>query len=116
MTHAMVISGVHIDPATNKPVRYKVENSWGDAVGDHGHFVMTDRWFEEFVFQIVVPKPLAPKHLVEVFEANEPVVFPPWDPLVSFFFFPLVSMMSGGNVNLPWYFFKNYHRARLRKY
>ena len=47
MTHAMVISGVHIDPATNKPVRYKVENSWGETAGEKGYFVMTDAWFDE---------------------------------------------------------------------
>ncbi|TFK63226.1 peptidase C1B, bleomycin hydrolase [Pluteus cervinus] len=80
MTHAMVISGVHLDQ-DGKPVRYKVENSWGDAVGDHGFFVMTDKWFEEFVYQVVVPKPLAPKDLTAVFEAGDKVVLPPWDPL-----------------------------------
>lgn len=47
MTHAMVISGVHIDPSSGKPVRYKVENSWGDARGHKGYFVMTDAWFDE---------------------------------------------------------------------
>lgn len=46
MTHAMVISGVHLD-ANGKPVRYKVENSWGETAGDKGWFVMTDHWFEE---------------------------------------------------------------------
>jgi bleomycin hydrolase len=46
MTHAMVISGVHLDKS-GKPVRYKVENSWGPDVGDKGYFVMTDRWFDE---------------------------------------------------------------------
>jgi bleomycin hydrolase len=48
MTHAMTISGVHLD-ANGKPVRYKVENSWGEASGDKGYFVMTDKWFEEWV-------------------------------------------------------------------
>ena len=97
MTHAMVISGVHLDPS-GKPVRYKVENSWGDKNGDKGYFVMTDAWFEQyafpdlrllsphisdrFVYQIVVPKALAPKDLVEVYESGEVIVLPPWDPMV----------------------------------
>ena len=45
----MVISGVHLDPS-GKPVRYKVENSWGDR-GNKGYFVMTDAWFEQYVFR-----------------------------------------------------------------
>ncbi|KAF5385828.1 hypothetical protein D9615_002465 [Tricholomella constricta] len=80
MTHAMVISGVHLD-SNGKPMRYKVENSWGETAGQKGYFVMTDRWFEEFVYQIVVPKPLAPKDLVHVFESGEKTVLPPWDPM-----------------------------------
>jgi hypothetical protein len=47
--HAMVITAVHLD-AAGKPVRYKVENSWGPDVGDKGYFVMSDKWFEEYVF------------------------------------------------------------------
>jgi bleomycin hydrolase len=46
MTHAMVISGVHLDKE-GKPVRWRIENSWGDALGDKGYFTMTDRWFDE---------------------------------------------------------------------
>lgn len=46
MTHAMVISGVHLDGA-GKAIRYKVENSWGDTAGEKGYFVMTDAWFEQ---------------------------------------------------------------------
>ena len=46
MTHAMVISGVHLDSA-GRPIRYKVENSWGEASGHEGYMVMTDKWFEE---------------------------------------------------------------------
>ncbi|THH17329.1 hypothetical protein EW146_g3445 [Bondarzewia mesenterica] len=83
MTHAMVISGVHLDPKTSKPVRYKVENSWGETSGDKGYFVMTDRWFEQFVYQVVVHKALAPKDLVKVFEGDEKTVLPPWDPMGS---------------------------------
>ncbi|KAG6813314.1 hypothetical protein H0H92_012127 [Tricholoma furcatifolium] len=80
MTHAMVISGVHLDE-NGKPVRYKVENSWGDAPGDKGYFVMTDAWFEQFVYQVVAPKAFVPKQLVEVYESGERVVLPAWDPM-----------------------------------
>jgi len=83
MTHAMVISGVYIDPQSGKPLRYKVENSWGENSGEKGFYVMTDRWFDEFVYQVVVPKTLAPKELVKVYESDDKVVLPPWDPLGS---------------------------------
>ena len=36
-----------------------------------------------FVYQVVVPKTLAPKELVAVFESGDKVVLPPWDPMVS---------------------------------
>jgi len=83
MTHAMVICGVHVDPETGKPVRYKVENSWGERSGEKGWFMMTDDWFSEYVFQIVVPKAFAPKELVKVFEEGNPHVLPAWDPMGS---------------------------------
>ncbi|PPQ93845.1 hypothetical protein CVT25_013554 [Psilocybe cyanescens] len=80
MTHAMVISGVHLD-LSGKPVRYKVENSWGETAGKEGYFVMTDAWFEQYVYQVVVPKALAPKELVAVFESGDKIVLPAWDPM-----------------------------------
>lgn len=83
MTHAMVICGVHVDPETGKPVRYKVENSWGEGSGEKGWFMMTDEWFSEYVFQIVVPKALAPKELAKIYEDGNPYVLPAWDPMGS---------------------------------
>lgn len=77
----MVITAVHLD-GSGKPLRYKVENSWGDGPGEKGWFVMTDAWFDQFVYQVVVPKGLAPKELVKVYEGEERVVLPLWDPMV----------------------------------
>lgn len=81
MTHAMVISAVHVDEKTGRPVRFKVENSWGEDSGVHGHNVMSDKWFDEFVFQVVVHKSLATKEHVKIFESGEKVVLPAWDPM-----------------------------------
>lgn len=53
MTHAMVITAVHLDQA-GKPIRYKVENSWGETAGKEGYFVMTDAWFDQCVVCAVV--------------------------------------------------------------
>jgi len=81
MTHAMVITAVHLDPATGKPIRFKVENSWGETAGNKGYFVMTDNWFNEYVYQVVVPKQLADKDLVKIAESPDAVVLPAWDPM-----------------------------------
>ncbi|KAG5221347.1 bleomycin hydrolase [Salix suchowensis] len=95
MTHAMVISGVHLD-ASGVPVRYKVENSWSETSGNKGYFMMTDKWFEQFVYQVVVPKALAPKDLVKVYEDGNAIVLPPWDPMVSRMYFGrLVANATG---------------------
>lgn len=82
MTHAMVITAVHLD-AQGKAVRFKVENSWSDTAGDHGYFMMTDAWFDEFVYQIVIPKSVVPVELKKVYEDNKPLVLPAWDPMGS---------------------------------
>ncbi|CAI2169174.1 1664_t:CDS:2 [Funneliformis geosporum] len=80
MTHAMVLTGVHLE--NDLPVRWRVENSWGDAIGDKGYFVMTDDWFSDWVYQIVLEKKDTPKELVEVLDQS-PLVLPAWDPMGS---------------------------------
>lgn len=54
MTHAMVLSGVNI--IDGKSTRWKVENSWGEANGEKGYFVMSDEWMDKYTYQIVVNK------------------------------------------------------------
>jgi bleomycin hydrolase len=80
MTHAMVITAAHVDDK-GKPIRYRIENSWGETAGTKGYFVCSAEWFREFAYQIVVPRKLAPPELVKVFEAGNPVVLECWDPM-----------------------------------
>ncbi|MBO1307725.1 C1 family peptidase [Enterococcus sp. 669A] len=78
MTHAMVLTGV--DVVDGKSTKWKVENSWGEKVGEKGFFVMSDAWMDEYTYQIVVRKEYLTKEQLEAFEA-EPVVLAPWDPM-----------------------------------
>jgi bleomycin hydrolase len=81
MTHAMVLTGVDLD-GEGQPTKWRVENSWGSAAGKEGYFLMTDRWFDEYVYQVVCGFEDAPKELVEIFQRGEPVVLEAWDPMV----------------------------------
>lgn len=78
MTHAMVITAVHVEQG--RPVRWRVENSWGETAGDKGWFVMTDRWMDEYTFQVVVDFNLVSSEVRDVLR-QEPRVLPRWDPL-----------------------------------
>ena len=81
MTHAMALTGVDLD-GEGRPRKWKVENSWGDKVGDKGYFVMSDRWFDEYTFEVVVDRAYVPKKVLKALE-TEPTVLPPWDPMGS---------------------------------
>ena len=81
MTHAMVLTGVDIDES-GEPVRWDIENSWGKESGRKGHLTMTDRWFEEYLYEVTVDADYLPDEYRAVLE-TEPVVLPPWDPMGS---------------------------------
>lgn len=77
-THCMVMLGV--DLVGGKPVKWKIENSWGDDKGDKGVFQMTDRWFEEHVYGIVVSEKVLGKKLTALAD-QPPTILPPWHTL-----------------------------------
>ena len=81
LTHAMVFLGVNLTE-DGKPNRWKVENSWSDERGQEGYYIMTDEWFDQFNYQVVVNK----KYMTEAQRAayaQEPIVLKPWDPMGS---------------------------------
>jgi bleomycin hydrolase len=81
MTHAMVFHGVNIDK-DGKPDRWRVENSWGKDAGKDGYYIMSDKWFDEYMYQIVVNKKFLTKKELSALE-KKPIELEPWDPMGS---------------------------------
>ena len=48
----MTLMAVDLDKA-GKSKKWMVENSWGSASGYRGHLIMTDKWFDEYMFRVV---------------------------------------------------------------
>lgn len=80
-SHAMTLIAVDIDES-GKPLKWMVENSWGAAAGYKGCLIMTDEWFNEYMFRVVVEKRFVPEDVLEVFK-KEPVRLPAWDPMFT---------------------------------
>lgn len=80
MTHAMLFTGV--DLIKNEPIKWRVENSWGEKSGNKGYFLMTDEWFDEYNFEVVVDKKYLPKRILKIFK-QKPIMLDPWDPMGS---------------------------------
>ena len=78
MTHAMLLTGVDIKKRNS--TKWKIENSWGTKSGNKGYMMMTDEWFDEYTYEIVVDKKYISKRLLKYLDM-EPVVLAPWDPM-----------------------------------
>ena len=80
MTHAMLFTGVDID-SKNKPKKWRVENSWGNKGGDKGYHIMTDKWFDEYNYEVVVHKNHIPQKFLDLLNNEKPIQLDPWDPM-----------------------------------
>ena len=77
-SHAMTL--IAVDIVDGEPVKWMVENSWGPASGYKGCLIMTDEWFDEYMFRLVVEKKYVPEDILKMLD-QEPVMLPAWDPM-----------------------------------
>ena len=77
-SHAMAL--VAVDIKDGKPVKWMVENSWGEKHGHKGHLIMTDEWFHNFMFRLVAETKYVPEKLREMLK-QKPIKLPMWDPM-----------------------------------
>ena len=81
-SHAMTLIAVDLD-AQGNPKKWMVENSWGPTSGWKGNLIMTDEWFEEYMFRVVVDKKYIPAETLKLLE-QKPIELPSWDPMFAY--------------------------------
>ena len=77
-SHAMTL--IAVDIVDGEPVKWMVENSWGPASGYKGCLIMTDEWFNEYMFRLVVEKKYVPEDILKMLD-QQPTLLPAWDPM-----------------------------------
>ncbi|MDR3287475.1 MAG: C1 family peptidase [Prevotellaceae bacterium] len=79
-SHAMSLIAVDVDD-NGKSKKWMVENSWGDT-GYKGNLIISDEWFNEYMFRLVVEKQFVPSNILELLN-QKPIQLPAWDPMFS---------------------------------
>eukprot|EP00457_Paulinella_chromatophora_P004605 gb/GEZN01004617.1/.p1 GENE.gb/GEZN01004617.1/~~gb/GEZN01004617.1/.p1 ORF type:complete len:572 (-),score=78.20 gb/GEZN01004617.1/:142-1857(-) len=69
-----------IIPQRGKIIKWRVENSWGEKKGDKGYATMTDAWFDEYMYQVVLEVEGLPEEIQQVL-TQTPIRLPAWDPM-----------------------------------
>ncbi len=80
-SHAMTLMAVDMDKE-GRPRKWMVENSWGASNGYQGHLIMTDEWFDEYMFRLVVEHKYVPAKVLDVLK-QKPIRLPAWDPMFA---------------------------------
>ena len=80
MNHAMCITGVSFK--NGEPRKWKIENSWGKDRAKDGYYIMSNTWFDQFVYQAVVDKKYLNEQELKALK-EKPIVLKPWDPMGS---------------------------------
>ncbi|MBQ5836080.1 MAG: C1 family peptidase [Alistipes sp.] len=80
-SHAMTLIAVDLDKE-GKPRKWMVENSWGAKSGYKGNLIMTDEWFNEYMFRLVVERKYVPQDILDMLN-QKPILLPAWDPMFA---------------------------------
>ena len=80
-SHAMTLIAVDINKE-GKPCKWMVENSWGAKSGYKGNLIMTDEWFNEYMFRLVVERKYVPQDVLDMLK-QKPILLPAWDPMFA---------------------------------
>lgn len=78
-SHAMTLCGVDFD-SNEKTTKWLVENSWGASSGWNGYLIMTDEWFNEYMFRLVINEKYASSKVKKALK-TKPIMLPAWDPM-----------------------------------
>ena len=80
-SHAMTLCAVDLDK-NGKPKKWLVENSWGNNAAWQGHLIITDEWFNEYMFRLVVERKYISSKILDILN-QVPIILPPWDPMFA---------------------------------
>ena len=69
--HLMLITGVHIE--NDKPIRWKVENSYGNKLYKDGYYIMNDNFFSDFVLAVIINKKYLSKEDLDLYN-SKPII------------------------------------------
>jgi bleomycin hydrolase len=96
-SHAMTLCAVDLDK-NSKPKKWLVENSWGASAGYQGHLIITDEWFNEYMFRLVVDKKYCSAKILDLLN-QKPIMLPPWDPMFMSDNEPDSTLIPSGLIN-----------------
>lgn len=82
-THAMTFVGFEsndVDDKIGEIRKWKVENSWDSKGANDGYYMMTHKWFKEYVYEVVIPRWIMDEDTKKkIDDCKEVIDLPPWD-------------------------------------
>ena len=76
VSHAMIIDGVNL--VNEVPNRWKIENSWSKENGFDGFYIMSDSWFDQYVYEVIVKKEYLDQDTLKAYE-KDVIELDAWD-------------------------------------